>query len=281
MRGLSILWALKMHPGGSASVAQLATETSLHRTTVKRLLETLYDVGFVQRGQSAGSYSLTFRVRQLGEGYRDAGTIGAVARPFLRELTEKALWPTNIVTMDGDAQLIVRESTHAFSPLSFRGAVLGQPVPFLQSASGKAYLTFCPDEERVELLDELRSRAAQSGESFPPAERINSVLNETRRRGYAVNESKGEGSRRFGTVAVPIRRGRKVIACLSIVYLPSAVSLEQILKRHLRDLKSIARHIEKKFVEMNESDADEPRVVGADQREAMRSALIGQRELTA
>ena len=46
-RGLAVLRALNAMPGGIGSVADVARATSLHRTTVKRLLETLMAEGLV------------------------------------------------------------------------------------------------------------------------------------------------------------------------------------------------------------------------------------------
>ena len=41
VRGLSILQAINRAPDGWASIAELSKQTGLHRTTVRRMLETL------------------------------------------------------------------------------------------------------------------------------------------------------------------------------------------------------------------------------------------------
>ncbi len=46
-RGLAVLRALNAMPGGIGGVVELARVTGLHRTTVKRLLETLKTEGLV------------------------------------------------------------------------------------------------------------------------------------------------------------------------------------------------------------------------------------------
>jgi IclR family mhp operon transcriptional activator len=69
-RGLQILNALNREDGG-ASPTSLAELTGLHRTTVRRLLETLQDEGYVRRGESDDSFRLSMKVRELSEGFRD------------------------------------------------------------------------------------------------------------------------------------------------------------------------------------------------------------------
>ncbi len=70
-RGLDLLRALNVQEGGRASLGQLAEATGLHRTTVRRLLETLISEGYVRRSDSDDSYCLALRVRSLAEGFRD------------------------------------------------------------------------------------------------------------------------------------------------------------------------------------------------------------------
>ncbi len=61
----------------------LAELSGLHRTTVRRLLETLQEEGYVRRSPSDDSFRLTIKVRQLSEGFRDEQWISALAAPLL------------------------------------------------------------------------------------------------------------------------------------------------------------------------------------------------------
>jgi IclR family mhp operon transcriptional activator len=84
-RGLLLLNLLNKFDGG-ATVGTLAEFSGLHRTTVRRLLETLQDEGYVRRSRSDDSFRLTIKVRQLSEGFRDEHWISALATPLLGEL---------------------------------------------------------------------------------------------------------------------------------------------------------------------------------------------------
>src|SRR5690606_23632612 len=100
VRGLEVLHALNKEPTATASAARLSETTRLHRTTVKRLLETLRRAGFVRYMVEGNAYRLTFRVQQLSEGFRDEVWIFDIARPLLRALTERILWPASLVTLE-------------------------------------------------------------------------------------------------------------------------------------------------------------------------------------
>lgn len=133
-RGLMLLNMLNKLDGG-ASVGLLAELSGLHRTTVRRLLETLQEEGYVRRSPSDDSFRLTIKVRQLSEGFRDEQWISALAAPLLGDLLREVVWPTDVSTLDVDA-MVVRETTHRFSRLSFHRAMVGRRLPLLKTASG-------------------------------------------------------------------------------------------------------------------------------------------------
>ena len=250
-RGIEVLRALNASTGGRNSVARLRAETGLHRTTVKRLLETLKHLGIVRYLDDSNEYCLALTVLQLSEGFRDVVWIAEVARPLMRALTRKVLWPSDLMILDTD-ELVVRETTHGITPWSFNSRVLGIRVPLLQSSGGRAYLAFCADDERERLLNMLQKREGVEGERARDAVYVARVLNQTRERGFAVSERReafGNLSMRFGTnrcaaIAVPIRRKGFAVASLNLVYLTRAVSTQEIIERSLPDLIATGRRIE-------------------------------------
>jgi IclR family mhp operon transcriptional activator len=250
-RGIEVLRALNASTGGRNSVVRLSTETGLHRTTVKRLLETLKHLGVVRYLDDSNEYCLTLNVLQLSEGFRDVVWIAEIARPLMRALTRKVMWPSDLMILDTD-ELVVRETTHGITPWSFNSRVLGIRVPLLQSSGGRAYLAFCADDERERLLEMLRRREGTDGERARDANYVARILDQTRERGFAVSERResfGDMGLRFGTnrcaaVAVPIRRKSYAVASLNIVYLTRAVSTQEIIERSLPDLIATGRRIE-------------------------------------
>jgi len=244
VRGLSVLLALNREPNATASVIMLAGLTGLHRTTVKRLLETLRIAGFVRHLPESNSYRLAFRVQQLSEGFRDEVWVCDIARPLVRGLTERILWPGSVVTLEKD-YLVVRESTHQFSPLSFHSGVLGASIPLMRTAAGRAYLAFCDPAERELLLEMVRSHEGTEGRLANDRAQVASILETTRARGYAINEGDWIGKGRFGAIAVPIRHKRRILGCLDVVFSKRAITVDEAVHRYVPDILATARAIEK------------------------------------
>lgn len=244
VRGLELLMALNRMPGASASATQLGAATGLHRTTAKRLLETLRTAGFVHHGEGGFGYSLAQRVCQLSEGWRPQIGLCDVARPLLHQLTQQLLWPCSLLMREGE-RLVVRESTHHVSPLSFHTGVMGAHIPLARTAAGRAYLAFCGDTERELLLAMLRSRDDGEGKAARDQCGLLHGLETTRRNGYALNEGNdwiGQG--RYGAIAVPVRRGGAVAGCLDMVFSKRAVPIQLAVSKYAPELLAVAAKLE-------------------------------------
>lgn len=179
-RGLQLLKALNASPGGIATTTELGRACSMHRTTVKRLMETLRAAGLVRQGERDGQYYLTFEVRRLSEGFEDEDWVSQVATPHMRASVKDLLWPCMITTLEG-AFMVVRESTHRWSTLSQHHAVLGLKLPMLVTAVGRAYLAACQDEERDMLLKILAERGDETAAVARNRSVVMKMVRETRR----------------------------------------------------------------------------------------------------
>ncbi len=231
-RGLLLLNTLNRLDGG-ACVGKLAELTGLHRTTVRRLLETLQEEGYVRRSESDDSFRLSMKVRELSEGFRDEQWISQLAAPLLAELLQEVHWPTDICTLDVDA-MVIRETTHRFSRLSFHRSMVGRRLPLLLTATGLAYLAFCPDAKR----DDEEGRLARN----PVA--LDNLLRRTRRLGYGENYGSWNSEERIASIAVPICGEQRIYGCLNLVYVARAMTIEQAAQRYLAALQRVAATIE-------------------------------------
>lgn len=246
-RGLEVLNALNRESFG-VTPTQLASITGLHRTTVRRLLETLQSEGYVRCSPSDNSYSVTMRVRELGDGFQNEQWISEVATPMLGELLNKVVWPTDIATLDNDA-MVIRETTHLFSRLSFHRSMVGRRLPLLQTAMGLAYIAFCPDNERNKLIKLLSTHKTLEGEIARNPERLNSLILRTRRKGFGENFMNWRKEEKIAAIALPIMSGEKVLACLSLVYIAEAMTIDQAVEKHLPAMLCVRDKIEHALVE--------------------------------
>lgn len=254
IRGLELINTLS-HNGGELSINQLSQQSGLHRTTVRRLLETLQHEGYIQRNSSDSSlYQLTLRVRELSEGFRDEQWISALAAPLLGNLLQKVLWPTDLCTLDGDAMLI-RETTHKFSRLSFHSAMVGRRLPMLYTSIGRAYLAFCPDEERENILNLLAARDDEEGALARDRSYINRLVEHTRKAGYGENYAHWRVESRIAGIALPIHNQEHLLGCLGLVYIAKAMPIQEAAKRYLPMMRETVDQIETRWRQFEEGDA--------------------------
>jgi IclR family mhp operon transcriptional activator len=243
-RGLSVLRALNRAEGGWATIPELTASTSLHRATVRRMLETLQAEGLVRRSVSDDSYRLTIDVRTLSEGFTDDEWISQAATPVLGELLHKVIWPSDLTTLDG-LTMRVRETTHRFSPLSFHTMMVRRRLPLATTASGRAYLAFCPEAERQGLFDQLAAAADKPFESVGGRAGLAKLVATCRERGYGFNLGEWDLERKIMAIAVPVFHKEKVAGCINVVLLKSAMSIDVARQRYLPALREAATKVQR------------------------------------
>jgi IclR family mhp operon transcriptional activator len=239
LRALAVLRALNEQ--GAASVSELSHATTIPRPSLYRILDTLCGAGYARRRADDDRYQLTPMIHRLSDRSEGEDWIWSIGIPFLRELQREIVWPTDIAVFQGDA-MYLRATTWRDSPLAIDRRPLGLRVPVLQSATGRAYLAFCPKPEREEVIRFLHHSSAPENAMARDLKSVNRVLAQTRTNGY------GQRFKEFmietGSIAVPIRSTDRVIACLNITFIASALTPKQAASRYLDAINRTARQIE-------------------------------------
>jgi IclR family mhp operon transcriptional activator len=228
-RSLAILEALGRGP--HATISALAAETGLPRPTVVRLLQTLVALGYATRISRTLGYRLTDRVLGLAQGIRFVDHFVDVAAPHMRRFTQEHGWPLYLGTISHRA-ITIRYSTATESPMSFEGAALQRRSPILSSALGRAWLAFCSTEERRTALRDL-------GVAYDA--RLAAAFARIRRDGHAFTIVPRQG--RLQGIAVAIRKDRRVLGCISMRFLRSAMSEAEAGARYGAPLNATAAAI--------------------------------------
>ena len=239
-RGLDALVALNAARG--ATVAEIAQQIRLPRTTAYRILETLARAGYIVRDDD-DRYRVTLRVRGLSSGFDDEAWITDIARPELIALCEAVAWPVAIFAPAGTA-MVVRASTDDRSPFALERRLPGTSLPMLTSASGLAYLAFSESPLREQVID-LVNRTAKSAPSSA-RDALDHALRETRDRGFASAVWPKRVADLFA-LAVPILSDKRVIGTLSIRFLSSALPLEAGVERFVPKLRDTVSRIQAAF----------------------------------
>ena len=221
-RALHILAAVNRV--GLTSIGELHQSTGIPKPTIVRLLQTLIAEGYVAHDKKTRGYHVTATVAELNVGFHAAPRVIDVAGPIATELTREIIWPCAICTLDLDENpdsVVVNYSTIADSPISPFHASLGRRLSLGGRALGKAYVLFCPDNERLVLRNVMR------GSTDPENSELNDVafdlmLKEAQSVGYA-ERSQELDPHSSNTIAFPIKSADRVVATLGVTYFRSAV----------------------------------------------------------
>lgn len=245
-RGLAILEALSSAPNGSAFITELSQATAIHRTTVKRLLQTLIDEGYVRCSMSDGSYRLNYRVRQLSDGFTDDEWISQVAAPAIAKLLPHTFWPSDLCTLDGSA-MIIRETTHRFSSLSFHRSMVRKRLPLLTTAAGRAYFCFCSESERQQLISFIKADSSAQTQLIQDPFFIPRLIEKTLEQGYASNEGDWDKESSTAAIALPVFYQQRILSTINIVFLKKVLSPKEAATRYLALLAQTVHEIEQEL----------------------------------
>ena len=231
-RSFALLEALSRRR--TSTLGALTAETGLPRPTVVRLLHTLIALGYAQRISREQGYRLTDRVLGLSESIRFVDHLVDAAMPHMSRFTSEHGWPLYLATLSYGA-IAIRHSTAPESPMAFEGAGLNLRRPVLISALGRAWLAFCPEEERRNILRDIGGLTRRQEAA------LDELLGRVRRDGYAFTTP--PRPTRLHGMAVAIRQGERVLGSLSMRFPRSAMTEEEVGARFGKRLTVVARAI--------------------------------------
>ena len=232
-RGLDVLH--EVNRSGGIRAGDVARQLDLPRPTVYRLLETLEELGYIARSASDDRFRVTRRASSLGDGYDPGVVICQAAAPYLAELSKKLVWPVDLSTYE-NAAMVVQETTHRRSPLSIDRGMIGKRLPMLRTSAGRAYLAACSPRERDVIVNHLRRVDEVEDRPFLEKGRLARMIAETAERGFAIR-NEGEYNPKTSSIAVPIVREDVVFGCISIIWIRSAVAIEEAVANYVTPLR--------------------------------------------
>lgn len=244
-RGLLLLQI--MNREGPISVQDLAGKSGLNRTTVYRLLETLEADGFIQPGAlSSNLWHLKMGVKSLSEGYDHRDWVTQIGAPVLGKLLKQVVWPTDIAVFDGTG-MVIRETTHKFSPLSLHRNMIGVRWPVLSSSLGRAFFCFSSEQTQRSILRVLKASDDPADRVARDESYVANLVKITRERGYA--QSVDETSAGISSIARPVFYREQIVASINLVFFTSAMNTSTAAAKYLEDMKAAVAELEEKLIE--------------------------------
>jgi len=232
IRSIAVLKAINRH--GSLCMASIARESGLSYPTTCRVVRTLIHEGLIEQEPSRKHYRPTALVQELSVGYRPHNGLVNAARPHLVELTKAVGWPVSITGRVG-MSMVLRDSTHAQTTLTFEHYPPGFTFPLLESASGSVALAFASDEEIAEIRRWVRHDDMMR---CPDAESLARV----REQGYAAKAWSRHNLNpgRTSAISVPIVREGAFEAALTLIYFVASMTQSEAIERYLPTLRRVA-----------------------------------------
>jgi IclR family mhp operon transcriptional activator len=241
-RGINLL--LELNRLGSGRPSMLARATGIDRTTTYRLLTTLEKLNLVTQRPSDDAFVLAASVRNLSDGYNDRDHLTRCAALHLGGLFQQVLWPTDFATFDGTS-MVIRETTHRFSPYSVHRGMVGRSRPLFASALGRAFLAGASQAQRAAVIEIARGADGEANKVPPPAlldATMARMLEDFALHGYA--SSTGETEAHISAIALPIRGPDGARGAINVVFFRSAMTTAEAAKRFLTPLQECIAKIE-------------------------------------
>jgi IclR family mhp operon transcriptional activator len=230
-RLLRVLRILNSHE--AITVLDISRQARISRAAVYRITETLCEAGYLRRVPGTTMFKLTWLVKTLSAGYRDASLLEEAGAEAIYWLQEQVRWPTSLATPE-KGYMVVRESTRFRSPFVFDTGGVGFKLPMYASAMGLAWFAFAPQQTK-EIILEINLRRPDARP--PTTAQLHLILEQ----GWAMRN--GGIQPRTASIAVPVFLGGEAVGAISITYGTTVMSQHRAIKHFVPVLKEAASRI--------------------------------------
>lgn len=211
-RGLELLACFRQRDGLLGN-QELARRCGLAKSTVSRLTYTLTRLGYLTHVEEAGKYALGSATLSLASAMLGRLDIRKLARPMMQDLAEFSRCLVSLCSRDRLSMVYVEVARSSETAVTL-SLDTGARIQIANTASGRAYLSAIADQEREQILEEVREVADAS--RWPILQKgVARALVDIRTLGVCC--SFGEWQKEINAIAVPVRPGNNlppmVISC--------------------------------------------------------------------
>lgn len=207
------------------SVAELAVEFSLHRSTMFRELQTLEDVGYVRR-RADGAYVPAFHLVSLAQVALEHLDLRKAASAPLRELHEVTGNTLHVAALIDDAIVYV-DKVEDQGGVRMYSRIGSRVLPYCTGV-GKAILADLDGSRRDAVLAGTEW-TAHTARTLTTRRALDAELDTVSERGWAADDAEFEDF--VNCVAVPIRSAMGVVGALSLTALRMVQDVDELARR--------------------------------------------------
>lgn len=216
-RGLKILDLMAAAEGG-IGITELAAELGVDKSSASRLVQTLTSYGYAEQDADTRRYRLGPQIVRLSRSLLTRMPLRDQAKPFLRQLVERTGECAHLAIL-AQGQAMYIDQVESLASLRVTTGV-GTLAPLHCTALGKTFLAFGGEPIPADL-------PAFTPRTITNQDTLRAHLDQTRRRGYAVDDEEYEYGVRC--VAAPVYDFRgKVVGAIGISGPAGRIGLEHL-----------------------------------------------------
>ncbi|GGO79888.1 hypothetical protein GCM10011348_15330 [Marinobacterium nitratireducens] len=258
VKSIRVLEIINSNDG--CTLSKIHNLTSIPKPTLIRILNTLEYCHVIRKNLIDNQYRSNFIFS--GDRFRERiiGVLTAVSGKVLDRLCSDIIWPSDLLIRNGIYMEVV-ETTRKHTPLSVNRNKIGDKVDMLSSAVGSAYISFCSESERNDLVNDLKKSSDYNLLWTKSDTWLRSIIESTLAAGYGSRDidfhgaHKGEKPKNDGlsAIAVPVYVKGDIVGCINLLWPSRLFTPQEFAKGHLQQLKQasmeITRQVDKILVE--------------------------------
>jgi IclR family mhp operon transcriptional activator len=239
MRALRLLGRLNQRE--ATTLAELNHMTRIPKPSLVRLLDTLIGLGYVRNDPTRKVYCLAAAVQELSEGFHGGPLLVEAGRMHCAGLTRKLKWSASLAVLDGAEMFICFRTIHD-SPVSPFSTMLTRRRSLLTTGLGRAYLAFCPVDEREYLAAMLKTADETNLHGQDVDSMVKDIVAQSAQ-GYAERDPLATPDS-TSTIAMPIRIDDRVMGTIGLTYFTSAIARRDLHRTLVAPLREATMAIE-------------------------------------
>jgi len=231
-RGLAVIRAFdETHQ--RLTVAEASARCGIPRSAVRRCLYTLQRLGYV--GADGSSFFLKPSIVSLGHVYLASAPLASIAQPLLDRIGRETGEGCSIAVLEENEVLYIANSS--ITPLISVNISVGHRLPAYCTANGRVLLSALPDSEFKRRLGRMKL-VVKTEKTVTTKKQLTERVVQARELGFSIVDQ--EYDMRVRSIGVPVVRGGKVSASLSISVLAEHCSAAELKSRLLPSLRRAA-----------------------------------------
>ena len=232
-RGLAVIRSFSKE-APEMTLSEVAARTGLTRAAARRFLLTLGRIGYICT--DGRRFRLAPKILDLGFAYLSSTSLWDIAMPYMEQVSEEVKESCSASVIEG-CEIVYVARVPAARIMSV-GLNLGARLPAFATSMGRVLLAHLPEAKARERIVTCPKQAFTARTVTDP-DQLWTILEEVRRKGWAmVDQELEEGLR---SVAVPLRdrRGR-VLAALNVSGHAGRVTPKRMVETYLPVLQRAA-----------------------------------------